>query len=344
MPFDHRVLNRFSTPPVAIITQLALCNDVSGNISTLSSLIIVISALHLLFSKSNNSAYMRSRRIGSLIALPGDNISFTGSDRGETYIEGSPESEKLTAAEKDFQDYYTAVLIADTREELARAYLDYYRKSVSFVISNPKSLASAAVLMKELPDGLPLFRQSTDAMIFRSVTDSLKTVWPDAAVVKALDKEASRRQSEMELYARLENAQEVPFPDIELPGMDGKNLKLSEVESKVTMLYFWASSAEQNMFNIDALLPIYEEFAPKGLEIFAVSLDVDKTRWAGVVRGQKLPWLNVCDTRGAASPFIGLYGLNSLPTIWFITDGTIDTNASVSDAESIRTYLNSKLK
>lgn len=286
---------------------------------------------------------MRSRRIGSLIALPGDQISFTGGDRGDCVIEGSPESEKLSEAEKDFQAYYTATLIADTREELARAYLDYYRKSVSFVISNPGSLASAAVLMKELPDGLPLFRQSTDALIFRNATDSLKVVWPGAPVVKALEKETARREGEMEILARLEKAEEVPFPEIDLPGMDGKNHKLSEVRSKMTMLYFWASSAEQNMFNIDALVPVYEKFAPLGLEIYAVSLDVDKTRWAGVVRGQKLPWINVCDTRGAASPFIGLYGLSSLPTIWFITEGAIDTSASVSDAESISRYLDSKL-
>jgi hypothetical protein len=74
-----------------------------------------------------------------------------------------------------------------------------------------------------------------------------------------------------------------------------------------------------------------------------VSLDVDKTAWATVVRNQQLPWVNVCDTRGNQSPLIVQYGLSTLPAAFFLVNGEMDPNASVSDAASIRKYLQSKL-
>ena len=70
---------------------------------------------------------------------------------------------------------------------------------------------------------------------------------------------------------------------------------------------------------------------------------VDKTAWATVVRSQQLPWINVCDTRGNQSPLLVQYGLTELPTAYFLVDGDMDPNASISDAASMRKYLQSKL-
>ena len=156
-------------------------------------------------------------------------------------------------------------------------------------------------------------------------------------------KEAQRRIGLLEVNNRLKTAGEIGYIDINLPGIDGKPVALSQVESKVTMLYFWASTAQQKMFNLDALIPIYEEFHDKGFEVYAVSLDADKSAWAAAVKNQKLPWVNVCDTRGVQSPYISSYGIGSLPMAWFIVDDALDTDAKVSNAADIRNYLRKKL-
>jgi peroxiredoxin len=147
----------------------------------------------------------------------------------------------------------------------------------------------------------------------------------------------------MQINQRLQEADQVGFFDINLPTLAGTSAKLSDVQSKVVMLYFWATTDEQKMFNMDTLIPVYQDFHDRGFEIFAVSLDVDKTAWATVVRSQQLPWINVCDTRGDQSPLISLYGLSALPTAYFLVNGDMDPNASVSDAASIRKYLQAKL-
>jgi alkyl hydroperoxide reductase subunit AhpC len=100
------------------------------------------------------------------------------------------------------------------------------------------------------------------------------------------------------------------------------------------VLYFWtAASAKQNNFNVDFLKKLYDDYHKKGLDIYQVSLDTDKVMWATTVLGQDLPWTNVCDMRGAASPYAQLYNLQALPAQFIIcndelVDGEIVDNAS----------------
>jgi hypothetical protein len=77
------------------------------------------------------------------------------------------------------------------------------------------------------------------------------------------------------------------------------------------------------MFNQDVLLPLYNQYHPKGLEIYAVSLDTDKGVWASAVKSQNLPWINVCDGRGAASPAAVVYNISSLPVAHLIVNGRL---------------------
>ena len=147
----------------------------------------------------------------------------------------------------------------------------------------------------------------------------------------------------MELEARLSSAQEVGYPEIELPDVQAKKIKLSEVDSKVVMVYFWsAADASQKMFNLDVLKPVYEEFHDKGFEIYQVALDPDKGLWARVVKEQKLPWINVCDSRGASSPYVVSYNLPGLPATFIIADGEL-VDGKVVDEKSLRKLLKSLL-
>ena len=119
--------------------------------------------------------------------------------------------------------------------------------------------------------------------------------------------------------------------------------KLSEVDAKVVMLHFWtATNADQKMFNLDVLAPVYKEFHDKGFEIYQVALDADKGLWARVVKEQKLPWINVCDSRGAASPYAASYNLPTLPATFIIADGEL-VDGKVVDENSLRKLLRTLL-
>ena len=292
--------------------------------------------------------YYKDRQVASLLLQKGDAVVVETDTLGAYKVEGSEESLNLQKVENAYNACVRDIsrIIANPlrgNAAISRRYVEYYRDRVQYVMAHPHSLTVVPVFFQKLNDGLPVFAQPTDGLLMKSITDSLKTVYPDSKYVKALEKEAERRIHEMELSAKIRQAEEVGYIDIELPGVEGKKVKLSDTESKVTMVYFWATTAEQKMFNLDALKPIYEEFHPKGFEIYAVSLNVDKAEWGKAMRNQKLPWVNVCDTRGVDSPYIGLYGVTSLPMAWFIVDGEIDTAANVRNAADIRSYLRKKL-
>ena len=206
-------------------------------------------------------------------------------------------------------------------------------------MQNSSSLSVVPVFYQTFGDNLAVFGQYTDAIHFKSVADSLSRVYPESRYVKALRAEADKRMGFLELESRLQSAKEINYPEIELPDLQAVKHKLSEVDSKVVMIHFWtATDAEQKMFNLDVLKPVYEEFHSKGFEIYQVSLDADKGLWARVVKEQGLPWINVCDSRGAASPYAAAYNLPAVPATFILVDGEL-VDGSVVDEKSLRKLL-----
>ena len=287
-------------------------------------------------------------KIASLLLKKGDKVKVVSDANGGYTVEGSEDCTKLKQVEDEFSafmnDFASAVQSGDN-VAASRKYVDYYRSRVKFILDNSKSLTSIPVMYQKINDDFPVFSQTTDAVLFRSIHDSLMTVYPDSKYVTALGKEAEKRLNSLSLEQRLQTARQSGFPDVELPGLDGRKSRLGDLDSKVVMVYFWqASDASQKMFNQDVLLPLYKTYHPKGFEIYSISLDTDKGVWASAVRNQKLPWVNVCDGRGAASQSVSLYNITKgLPVAYMIVDGSLKPETLSSEKE-IRTFLASNLK
>ena len=204
-------------------------------------------------------------------------------------------------------------------------------------------ILQTSVLYQKINDEFPVFKENGDAIHFRSVCDSLKTVYPESGYVKALEKEAVRRTNLMELGLRMKNAQAMSYPDLEMPDSQGGKAKLSEVDAKVVLVMFWnAADAAQKMFNIDQLLPLYKEYHPKGFEIYSVNVDADKTLWGTTVRNQQLPWINVCDGFGAASVALQRYNVTALPAFYLISGGELVSDPNLG-VEGLKGYLKKNL-
>ena len=302
--------------------------------------------------------FYKDRKIASLLLEAGDKVSVASDTLGRYSVEGSEESVKLAEVEKayaaalmEFEALAKKMDAASDQAEfdqlakdMTQVYVAYYRDRVKYVMENSQSLTVIPVFYQTLGENLPLFYQNTDAILFRNAADSLEAVYPDSKYVKALRKDAEIRFGYLELQERLLDAEEIGYPEIELPGLDGKMRKLSDMDSRVVIICFWsAAQAQQNMFNIEFFKPLYEQYHKKGLDIYQVSLDVDKTLWATTVKGQNLPWTNVCDSRGAQSPYVALYNLSAIPAAFIIADGEL-VDGKVVDEASLKKLLNDLLK
>ena len=266
-------------------------------------------------------------RIAAFLLESGEKVSVKADTLGHyTLSEGSEGSLKLAEVDKAYADF-TAQMLSNINDQavLSRTYIDHYRACTKYVIENPYSLTVVPVLFETMGGGNPVFSQQTDAILFRNAADSLKTVYPESKYVKALSNEAERRLKE--------------FPDIK-----GEVKALSSLDAKVILLHFWnVDDPAQKMLSIDTILPLYEDYHKLGFEIYSVGISTDKAAWGAIVSGQKLPWINVCDGLGAASPALYAYNVSTLPQSILIIDGELSTK-KISGEKAIRAELDKLLR
>lgn len=300
--------------------------------------------------------YYKDKRVASLLLEAGDKVNVSADTLGNYTVQGSEESSRLALVEQEYsaaQKRLQALAVqmetasdeqmASLRQALAKEYVAYYRQCVKYILENSSSLTAVPVLYQNFGPELPVFSQNTDAIHFVNVADSLELAYPQSKYVRALRKEAERRYGYMELEAKLRTVSPVGFPDIVLPDINAQQVRLSEVDSKVIMLFFWdPSNVNQKMFNLDILESLHNDYHKKGFEIYQVALTTDKAAWAQIVKKQNLPWINVCDRLGAASQYVTTYNIPVLPATYIIADGEL-VDGDIVDEKSLRRLLDQLL-
>lgn len=268
--------------------------------------------------------YKGETRLASMLLEAGESVKVVADTLGNYSVEGSEGSALLKQGDDAYRAFKTRITALSNEgaapSEIAKEYISHYRESVKFVMTNCKSLSVIPVLYEGGSDA-PTFGSLNDAFIFRRVCDSLATVYPESKYVKALEKETVRREQLFNLSNSLNTATEAAYPNLTLPGVDGKPVELGSLDAKVKLVYFWsASDATHKIFNQDVLKPLYAQYASKGLEIYAVGVGADKVEWAQTVKAQELPWINVNDGLGTASRALYLYNVQHVPACFLVSD------------------------
>ncbi len=212
---------------------------------------------------------------------------------------------------KDYDAVYKRI-----NTELGSVYVKQKREAIKFIFTYPKSFASIAAIYQRYPTGLQVFASADDGIYFKMLHDSLQTAYPKSAYIAALRDEYEHRMRERELGAM--SIEEIGFPDLDLPDVNAQKVKISSLEGKVILVYFWAPASVEHRMENNELLSLYNKYSSKGLEIYQVALDIDKPAWAKLVKTQNLPWINVCDGLGASSPAARIYNVQQVPASYLI--------------------------
>jgi peroxiredoxin len=196
--------------------------------------------------------------------------------------------------------------------ELAREAM---LKQMRFVGSHQDCIASIYALHHRVAEQyIPqLEGQGINIVHYNSVLEGVKGKYPTSPYVDILE----RKVKESEAFARvLEGVQEVSYPDLELMDICGTKHKLSDLEGKVVLLYFWSvHNAKCNNLNAD-LKALYNEYHDKGFEIYHVSVDADKDSWVLAINAQNLPWSSLYT--GGDVRVVELYNVEKIPTTYII--------------------------
>lgn len=276
--------------------------------------------------------YHEGTKLASMVLLPKDKVIINADLNGNFTIEGSEESLLLQAIDTEFLK--TSAQLSkladkgldgeDVGRDMGKAYIEYRKTALKHIFSNPHSITAATTLFQRFNENLPVFGEINDMFIFRQVYDSLKSVYPQSEYVVALKDEILARERTFELGEKLADAKEALFPDLEMPDNKGEMRLLSDFSGKVIILSFWSVAQDAHkMFNND-LVELYQKYHSDGLEVYQISLDIDKASWASIVRSQQLPWTSVNDGNGINSPAMSAYNVTQIPTFFVIgRDGAI---------------------
>ncbi len=290
--------------------------------------------------------YKGDTRLASLLLESGEKAVVEADTLGNYSVSGSDGSALLKEGDDAFRAYVNNLFALSEAgaqpSEIAKEYVRHYREAVKFVMVNNKSLAVIPVLYENIGGSTATFSGLSDALVFRSACDSLKTVYPDSKYVKALEAEAVRRENLMLISNRIKTADERAYPNLRMPSIDGTPAEIDSLDAKAILVYFWDDrEATHKIFNLDVLKPVYEKYQARGLEIYAISVDPDKAAWAQVVKAQELPWVNVNDGLGTASRSLFVYNVTSVPAMILLTDSGMDF---ISGEKQLRNKLDKVLR
>ena len=265
-----------------------------------------------------------------LFAAAGDRlvINSAGSLVSNYTVEGSEESALVREFYQSFinaaqQLDQIAIATADTAlseaertalvEQYSKLYYETRRAQIAFITRNKESLAAVYAIYQRLPGDRYLYNGTSDVIYYRTVAEALAPRYPESPYLKMLQSDIAQMDASSRLAAEIT---ESTFPEIELPDMYGKKIKLSSLQGKVFLLEFWSAALGNSNVQNAELKEVYAKYknAKTPFEIYQVAIDTSKPHWITAVQEQALPWISVSDLRGQATTALGIYNVQKLPS------------------------------
>jgi thiol-disulfide isomerase/thioredoxin len=103
-----------------------------------------------------------------------------------------------------------------------------------------------------------------------------------------------------------------PARDFAFDTNEGR-MKLSEVEAKVTILYFWDSTCGHCKKETPRLKKLYDQYKDQGVEVVAITLENEFTNWNKYIAENNLDWINGFESDFERPNFLWYYYIPSTP-------------------------------
>ncbi len=281
--------------------------------------------------------YLNGNKVIHLVAKPEDKITVTANKQnfGANYnVQGSEESALLQKAEQklwetrrqleELKEQYKKTTDKEKKQQLSKEYdaifakhYDYLRH---FVFDNSHSLVAYLGLYQKTDNDNLVLGGFNDDKYVRAVAQKMSGKNPNSPYLSLLLYELEMRKKQKRSIQIAEMMQQVKnsYPNLNLTDEKGINVELRKLKAKYALLYFGILNERSKA----TLLPIYQKYHKRGLEIYFVDENPNKNVWKEAVKDLKTPWVNVHDTSKIAA---NTYNIQQIPANYIIDiDGTIE--------------------
>jgi hypothetical protein len=155
-------------------------------------------------------------------------------------------------------------------------------------------MASIMALYQKIDDDTYVLYDQRDLQYMKLVSDTLSSLYPNSANVKALTEDFKNELNRM--YARqiqnIANTKSEIKLDPNLEDINGRRISLSSLKGKIVLLTFWSAQSKECIADNLQLKQIYSRYRNRGFEIYQINLDSSEEVWKNSVRFDDLPWIS----------------------------------------------------
>ena len=108
------------------------------------------------------------------------------------------------------------------------------------------------------------------------------------------------------------------MPDIVLPDTSGQSRSIESFKGNYVLLEFWESACHSCIDENAVLRTVYRDYNSQGFEIYAVSLDKEKSNWQETLERDSVSWLTVSDLKGLNGDVAIRFEIEYLPLNYLI--------------------------
>jgi thiol-disulfide isomerase/thioredoxin len=106
--------------------------------------------------------------------------------------------------------------------------------------------------------------------------------------------------------------------DIRFTALDGREVDLTKLKSKVVLVEFWSMTCGPCIAEMPTVKAAYQNLHDQGFEVVAISLDDEESALRRFIKEKELPWPQHFDGKGWENQFAVRYGIFSIPTMWLV--------------------------
>lgn len=272
-------------------------------------------------------------------------------------VEGSASSEeirKIAVSQAELQKRISAVenneglLIGEVKDSLVTLINEYKEVMKNdYIFKNPGSaeayyaVSQSVVALNHIFQIFDPIGNRDDVKCYAAVANIWDAKYPEAErtiqlcnmAIQGMQNTTPPTQKVVEFDES--KITEAGIIDIELPDINSKLRKISDLKGKVVLLDFTVYGAKDSAERTRTMRDLYDKYKGQGFEIYQISLDDDIHFWK--LSCENLPWICVHETNGST---VRSYGVSNIPTSFIINRD----NEVVIRSEMIQTSVEEEIE